>query len=116
MKNDRNTNIEELKQLIRIFREERGWGRYHTPKDLAEAIVIEAAELLEHVLWKTTEETKKLSNDGDKKREVAEELADVIIYCLNFADITGIDVSASVRDKIKKNSQKYPVEKFKENN
>lgn len=109
MKTDKETNIEELKDLVRRFRKERDWGKYHTPKDLAEAIIIEAAELLEHVLWKTTDETKTLPTDQSKKAEMAEELADVIIYCLNFADITKVDIAQSVRKKIEKNSQKYPA-------
>ena len=110
MKTDKETNLEELKELIRNFRRERDWGKYHTPKDLAEAIIIEAAELLEHVLWKTTDESKTLPTNHSKKAQMAEELADVIIYCLNFADITGIDIAQAVRKKIRKNSKKYPAE------
>lgn len=110
MAGDKTTKIEELKELLREFRDERNWQQYHTPKDLAEAIIIEAGELLELVLWKKTKETLKMHENGESKERLREELADVVIYCLNFADVTDIDISEAVEDKIKKNSQKYPID------
>lgn len=112
---DDRTTIEELKKLIVKFRDERDWKKYHKPKDLAASISIEASELLEKFQWKTDEEIDEMLKDKEKFDEVSEELSDVINYCLNFSNVTGIDVSDSLKKKIEKNEKKYPVEKIKGN-
>jgi len=99
---DFNLLIEELHR----FRDARDWRQFHTTKDLALALSIEAAELNELFLWKTTEESENV----DRER-LKEELADVMAYALLIAGKHGFDVKEIVLDKIKKNNEKYPVEK-----
>lgn len=88
------------------FRDERDWAQFHDPKNLAAALGIEAAELNEVFLWKTTE----ASRDVDLER-VREELADVLAYALLLADTFNLDPQEIVLQKIQKNAEKYPVEK-----
>ncbi len=98
--------LEELRQDITTFRDERNWKQFHTPKNLAISISIEAAELLEIFQW--TEE----SFEAESKREkIEEELADVLIYCVLMADAMGMDVDDIISKKIQTNIRKYPVEK-----
>lgn len=108
-------SLKELEELVTRFRDERGWKKYHNPKDLAMAITVESSELLDLFKWKTLREIYELikGNEGYVER-IKEEVADVIIYCLQFCNICGIDVFEAVKEKIAKNSRKYPVEKFKE--
>lgn len=108
MKRDHETTIAELKELIAKFRDERGWKDEHSPKNLSMSIAIEAAELMEHFQW-----------DGyrrENKQEIADELADVLAYCLNLADVMDIDVATTFRDKLDRARQKFPVETFNPDN
>jgi len=111
-KSDRNTVIEELKEKLRVFVEERNWEKYHNPKNLAESICIEAAELLEIFQWRNLEETREWRFDTNMREKVSEELADVIIYSLNMANAMEIDVASAVLNKIALNEKKYPVERY----
>lgn len=95
--------ITELTAAIRQFTEDRDWDQFHNPKDLAVALSIEASELLEAFLWKSSEEAKV--------EKVREELADVINYALLIADKYQFDVRQIVMDKLARNAEKYPVEK-----
>ncbi|HZM63997.1 MAG TPA: nucleotide pyrophosphohydrolase [Candidatus Saccharimonadales bacterium] len=104
MKRDDATTIQELKSLVVQFRDERGWKEGHTPKNLSMSIAIEAAELMEHFQWDTYRR--------DDKQGIADELADIISYCLNLADILDIDVATTFRDKLDRARVKYPVELF----
>jgi NTP pyrophosphatase (non-canonical NTP hydrolase) len=116
MTDDTNTNIQVLKDLLKDFRDRRDWAQFHDPKNLAEAISIEAGELQELFLWKDKGTIiEKIKNDPQFKERVEEELADVINYCLNFANTTELDVATIVKDKIKKADKKYPVEKARGN-
>lgn len=110
---DNDTKLAELKEAVKKFTDERDWQRYHTPKDLAVSISIEAAELLEKFQWKSEEEIEELLNDPKYKEEVKEELADVFNYCLALSNTLGIDLSEALLEKVKRNSEKYPVEKTK---
>lgn len=111
---DDKTTIQELKDKFNKFKLERNWGKFHDAKNLAEAISIEAAELQELFLWQDVSEiNKKIENDLDFRERVGEELADVIAFCINFANATNIDISRIVLDKLEKNYKKYPVEKSK---
>lgn len=113
-KNDKDTRIQELKDLLLEFREKRDWKQFHNPKDLAEALSIESGELLELFLWKTKEEiSEEIKKDKNFKQEVEDELADVVTYCINFANSLDIDISSAVRNKIDKNDAKYPADKAK---
>ena len=108
---DRATTIQELKDTVQAFVRERDWERFHSPKNLSMALSAEAAELMEHFLWDTLE----ASEETARKEEVADELADILLYLLEFANMTGIDISDAVASKVKKNAEKYPVEKAKGN-
>ncbi|MCR6692039.1 MAG: nucleotide pyrophosphohydrolase [archaeon YNP-LCB-003-016] len=112
MKLDDELTISQLEEKVWRFIEERNWGKYHKPKDIAESICIEAAELLELFQWRSHEEVEKLMNREDYKDRVREELADIIIYILSFAKVADIDLSKSIIEKIEKNAKKYPTEKY----
>ena len=94
---------------IRKFRDDRDWKQFHNPKDLAVSICIEAAELLELFQWKTAEESARFA--AENRERVSEEIADVAIYLVELADITGIDLAKAIDAKLEKNAHKYPVEK-----
>lgn len=99
------SDIQQLTEALRQFRDERDWAQFHNAKDLAMALNIEAAELLEAFLWKTPEQADIAS--------IKEELADVIAFALLLADKYELDVKQIVLEKIEKNALKYPVEKSK---
>ncbi len=99
------SDVKELVDLLVEFRDERDWGQFHDSKNLALALSIEAAELNELFLWKKDAE----SEDVDRER-LKEELADVFAYALMLAEKNGLSVSEIVKEKIIKNTQKYPVE------
>ena len=103
----------ELRDALRAFTREREWDRYHTPKNLAMALIVEAAELAEHFQWLTAEESQS-PQDG-KREKIRDELADVLIYLVELADTLDIDLIAAARDKIGKNALKYPVDKARGN-
>jgi NTP pyrophosphatase (non-canonical NTP hydrolase) len=110
---DDNTTIKELKKLVIAFRDERDWKKYHNPKDLAVSMSIEAAELLELFQWKTVDEIKEMLKSNEKYQKVCEELADVIVYCIDLADAINADISEVVNKKLEHNRKKYPIEKSK---
>ncbi|BAO28118.1 hypothetical protein SUTH_00302 [Sulfuritalea hydrogenivorans sk43H] len=95
-----------LRDALRDFCAARDWHRYHTPKNLVMALSVEAAELVEHFQWATPEESLALA--PEKRAEVADEIADVLIYLTELADVLGIDPIAAAREKIVKNAVKYP--------
>jgi NTP pyrophosphatase (non-canonical NTP hydrolase) len=100
---------QSLLEDVRRFRDERDWSQFHTPKNLAAAIAIEAAELQERFLWKTDAEIDRDLKTAAKKAGVAEELADVLMFALLLADRLGIDVGQAIVDKLAANAKKYPV-------
>jgi dCTP diphosphatase len=110
---DSSTTIAELKSRVLAFARERDWEQFHAPKNLSMALAAEAGELMEHFLWSTPEASRAVVNDSAKRAKIAEELADVVIYALEFANVTGIDVAAVIEAKMAANAQKYPVEKAK---
>ena len=105
---DHSTHVIDLVRAVEQFRDEREWGKFHSPASLASAISIEAAELLEIFQWRDGDTV-----DFDILNRGANELADIVIYCLSFASVTGIDVSNAVRSKLEHNARKYPVDKFR---
>jgi NTP pyrophosphatase (non-canonical NTP hydrolase) len=114
MASDSTTRIAQLKELLLKFRDERDWKQFHDPKNLAEAISIEAAELLELFLWKSPKDVAHLlKSNANFKSAVEDEFADIFCFILNFANATNIDVSYAVRTKVEKNRRKYPVDKAK---
>lgn len=102
------SDIEQLTEALISFRDEREWGQFHSTKNLAAAISIEAAELNELFLWKTPEEAEDVNRE-----RLSEELADVMAYCLMLAARHKLDVKQIMLHKIKLNGEKYPVEKSK---
>ncbi len=106
---DRTTSIQELKDLVAEFVDERDWRQFHSPKNLSMSIAIEAAELMEIFQWPDAGEPL----DRRQRDKLHEELADVVIYCLSLANATGTDLSAAVRDKVARNAAKYPADKFR---
>lgn len=98
-------SIEEITEALLEFRNERDWEQFHNPKDLAIALNVESAELLELFLWKT-------ANDADVDK-IKEELADVFAFAFLLAHKYGFDVKQIIIDKIQSNSKKYPIDKAK---
>ncbi len=105
--NDNNVNISKIKSMIRDFELERGWDKFRNPKDLSMSIAIEAAELMEIFQWDTTEDALKIK-DSDKFEHFREELADVLIYSLSLANSLELDLYEIIKEKLYKNSIKYP--------
>ena len=108
---DPEVTVGELRRLVAKFVKEREWESYHNPKDLAIAISIEAGELLELFLWRDFTEHSKL--EGQHVEKVMDELADMVIYCLMFANAQGWDLSDAIKVKIRKDELKYPIEKYR---
>lgn len=98
---------ETINQILK-FRDDRDWKQFHNPKDLAISILLEAAELLESFQWSGSDVSGEV-----KKDKIKEELADVLIYCVHMADACDLDLDQIVQDKLKKNNEKYPVDKAK---
>lgn len=105
---DAETSVYDLREAIRKFRDERGWFHYHTPKNLAMSIAIEAAELMEHFQWLTEGESAKHVCDNHIAKQISEELADILIYCFAFANRAEIDVSRAVQSKLSRNEKRFP--------
>jgi dCTP diphosphatase len=108
---DHDDTIAALKALVAKFRDEREWSQFHNPKDLAASISIEAAELLELFQWKDTAELDALLADPAQRQHVEEEVADVVVYCLNMSDTVGFDLAEAIKAKLRANAEKYPVDK-----
>ena len=105
---DKPEPYEKLKLLLRNFVSERDWDKFHNPKNLCMALVIEAAELAECFQWLTPEESSSLSKENINR--VADEAADIFIYLTRLTDILGIDLWEATYSKIEKNAKKYPAE------
>lgn len=103
---DHKTTLAELRRAVGEFVDARDWRRFHTPKNLAASIAIEAAELLEQFQW-----TDNLA--PERKLPVVEELADVVIYCLALSDVLDIELSEAIRHKLERNQVKYPVREYR---
>jgi dCTP diphosphatase len=108
---DSATTVDQIKQRVMAFAREREWEQFHSPKNLSMALAAEAGELMEHFLWATPEQSKAVAADPAKRGKIADELADVVIYALEFANITGLDLAAAIEAKMDANAKKYPVEK-----
>jgi NTP pyrophosphatase (non-canonical NTP hydrolase) len=106
-------DLKELQKKAIQFRDDRDWKRFHNPKDLALSINIEAGELAELFQWKTNEEIKEMLKDPKKFESLKHELADIILYCLDMAEETNIDLEKAILEKLEHNAKKYPIEKAK---
>ncbi len=110
---DERTTVDELRRLVEAFVSQRDWHQFHTPKNLAIALAVEAAELMEHFQWLDPAESRAVAHDAQKRAAAGEELADVVCYALAMANELGIDVAEAVRNKMIKNAQKYPVDEYR---
>ena len=108
---DSATTLADLKARVLAFVRERDWEQFHSPKNLSMALAAETGELMEHFLWATPEQSRAIASEPAKRSKIADELADVVIYALEFANITGLDVAAAIEAKMAANAKKYPVEK-----
>lgn len=108
---DAATSVEELKRLVRAFVEARDWDQFHTPKDLAIGLSVEAAELLEHFRFRTNDEVAERLRDPGKREAIGHELADVLYFVLLMSANLGYDVTTTLRDKLEVSGRKYPVER-----
>ncbi|MGB5475125.1 MAG: nucleotide pyrophosphohydrolase [Gammaproteobacteria bacterium] len=104
-------SLDQIKHTLRDFAAERDWDQFHSPKNLAMALIVEAAELVEHFQWLTEEQSQTLP--PDKLTEVEQELADIQIYLIRLADKLGIDMEKAVNAKIELNAKKYPADKVR---
>ena len=100
-------SLEDLRETIRMFIEERDWEQFHSPKNLAMALSVEVAEIVEHFQWLTEEQSRKLP--PEKLAEVREEIGDVMIYLTELADKLGVDPVEAAKAKVAINRQKYPA-------
>jgi NTP pyrophosphatase (non-canonical NTP hydrolase) len=104
-------SLDQIKHRLREFAAERDWDQFHSPKNLAMALIVEAAELVEHFQWLTEEQSQALS--PDKLAEVEQEIADIQIYLIRLADKLGVDMEKAVNAKIELNAKKYPADKVR---
>lgn len=107
-------SLAELKEKLQAFVDERDWGQFHSPKNLAMAMIVEAAELVEHFQWDTEQESVGLS--AEKREQVAHELADTFVYLLRISQVLNIDLIQAANNKIALNAIKYPAEKSRGKN
>ena len=103
--------MKDLIEQVRIFRQERDWDRYHSPKNLVMALTVEVSELAEHFQWLTQEQSCNLA--PDKLAQVREEIGDILIYLANICDKLDIDPIGAAQDKLQKNRVKYPAAKVR---
>jgi dCTP diphosphatase len=106
--------IRSLRDKLRQFAEERDWDQFHSPKNLAMALSVEAAELMEHFQWLSESDCRSMPIE--KRTKIREEVADVFLYLIRLADKLEIDLSAAAEEKIEINASKYPIHKARGNN
>ena len=105
-------NIKEWQAKIRVFVRERDWEQFHSPKNLAMALNVEAAELMEIFQWMKESESRNIQT-GEVQTQIEDEVADVAIYLLRMCDLLGVDLNAAMENKMQKNAAKYPAEKVR---
>ena len=104
-------SLEQIKIRLREFAAERDWDQFHSPKNLSMALIVEAAELVEHFQWLTEDQSQTLP--AEKLAEVEQEIADIQIYLIRLADKLGVDMEKAVNAKIELNAKKYPADKVR---
>jgi dCTP diphosphatase len=113
MATDAETTVGALRQAVADFVDARDWRPFHSPKNLSMSIAIEAAELMERFQWLTTEEAQAAVEDPAERAAVADELADIVIYCLSLSNALDLDVSSAVLGKLQTNEHRYPADEFR---
>ena len=111
--NDKKTTLYTLKYIVEHFVKERDWSQFHSPKNISMALAIEASELMDLFKWDTEKDSKEKMSKSTSREEATDELADIMIYAIAFANRNNIDISSAVEKKIKKNEQKYPIDQYK---
>ena len=109
---DQNTTITDLKHFVEDFVQERDWSQFHNAKNLSMALAIEAGELMDIFKWSTAEECNTMMSEESSRQEAVDELADVLIYAIAFANRNNINISNAIDQKMVKNRKKYPADKF----
>jgi NTP pyrophosphatase (non-canonical NTP hydrolase) len=107
---DEHETVRQLREAVQAFVDERDWRAFHTPKNLAMSLAIEAAELMEHFQWLDVAESTARGRDPVHREQIADEMADVCCYLLSLANALELDLSTAVRSKLVKNASRYPVE------
>ena len=110
---DAITPIATLRAAMKQFVAERSWERFHSPKNLAMSLAIEAAELMEHVQWLETKDSREIGSDAERKAAMGEEMADVFCYLLALCNVLDLDLTQTTLLKLRKNEAKYPAEQFR---
>ncbi len=110
---DAATTVQQLRELVANFVQEREWERFHDPKNLSMAIAIEAAELMEHFQWLRSEELPGVLADDRVLGEIRDELADIACFVLALSNRLGLDLASAVQQKMVKNIRKYPADRFR---
>jgi len=113
MKTDDHTTVGALRQAVAAFVNARDWRPFHTPKNLSMSIAIEAAELMEHFQWLTPDEALAAVGKPAERAAVADELADIVIYCLSLSNALDLDISSAVLGKLQTNEGRYPAGEFR---
>ena len=103
--------LQDLRMRLREFARERDWEQFHSPKNLAAALIVEAGELLEHFQWLTERQSEELP--PQTRARVAEELADVLLYLVRLADRVDVDLATAAAQKLQRNAEKYPADKVR---
>jgi NTP pyrophosphatase (non-canonical NTP hydrolase) len=116
VKKDSDTRVEHLKLMVKKFSEDRDWDRYHNAKDLVIGVVTESSELLQHFRFKSDAEVESMLRSRKGRREIGEEIADVLYFILRLAQRYHFDLSIELRKKIMKNAIRYPVRTSKGSN
>ena len=116
LKMDKSISISDLKKRVQKFCENRDWDQFHGAKDLAIGVITEAAELLERFRFLSDDQARRLLSTPSKRKEVEEELADILFFVLRFSQRFQIDLDESLRRKLKKNAAKYPIKKARGKN
>jgi len=110
---DADTTVADLRRWVKEFVDRRDWHQFHSPKNLSMSMAIEAAELMEHFQWISTEQSRRAADEPERATAIGEELADVMCYALAMANELKLDLSTVIRRKIAKNEQKYPAEQYR---
>ncbi len=113
MELDTQTTVGSLRQAVAAFVDARDWQPFHSPKNLSMSIAIEAAELMEHFQWLTTKESRDAVQEPGERAAVADELADIVIYCLSLSNALDLDISSAVMGKLQTNEHRYPADEFR---
>ena len=113
MSTDTHTTVGALRQVVADFVNSREWQPFHGPKNLSMSIAIEAAELMEHFQWLTTQEAQAAVTDPRERVAVADELADIMIYCLSLSNALDLDITSAVLGKLQTNEHRYPADEFR---